>query len=339
MYDFKAPLIMALAITNKCNLKCEHCISNSGDEVANCLSFEEIKDILDQAANMKVPYFGFTGGEPFCREDFYDILEYASKKNFKIIITSNGSLITREWAKKLKKLNIYLMRISLDGSTSEKHDYFRGVKGAYSKTTEAISILAEEGISTTVLTTVSKYNYDDITNIIDLSVTLGANAYNTSLFYPAGRGAKRAGWVLSKEEYKEFYQSLTAKKEQYRGKIDIKAEEPWSALLDIDKNYKSRVCPAGIISMEIDAQGYALPCLCYFIEEPFNNIRNNTLSTIWRDSKLFKILRNRNKLKGKCSECDKIDICGGGCRYIAYLQKGDLLDEDPLCWIEKGSFK
>lgn len=103
MYSFKAPLIMALAITNKCNLRCVHCISNSGQEINDCLSFEKIKQILDQAAELKVPYFGFTGGEPFCREDFYDILNYASGKGFKIIITSNGTLITPEWAEKLKK--------------------------------------------------------------------------------------------------------------------------------------------------------------------------------------------------------------------------------------------
>ena len=336
MYSFKAPLIMALAITNKCNLQCEHCISNSGQEIEDCLSFNEIKQILDQAAEMKVPYFGFTGGEPFCREDFYDILNYASNKGFKIIITSNGTLITPEWAEKLKKLNVYLMRISLDGSTSKKHDYFRGVEGAFLKTTEAISLLAAESISTTILTTVSKYNYSDIEAIIDLSIKLGANAYNTSLFYPAGRGAKRANWALSKEECKVFFQSLVYKKEKYGKIIDIKAEEPWSALLKSKENhYRTRVCPAGIISMEIDAQGYALPCLCYFIREPFNNIRNNTLATIWNESELFKTLRNRDIIKGKCSDCEKLNVCGGGCRYIAYLQKGDLLDEDPLCWLEK----
>lgn len=116
------------------------------------------------------------------------------------------------------------MRISLDGSTSEKHDYFRGVEGAFSKTTEAISLLVAEGISTTALTTVSKYNYSDIEAIIDLSVKLGADTYNTSLFYPAGRGAKRANWALSKEECKDFFQSLVSKKEQYGKTIDIKAE-------------------------------------------------------------------------------------------------------------------
>lgn len=336
MHTFKAPFMMALAITNKCNLRCEHCISNSGNEVEDSLTLEEIKQILDQAADMQVPFVGFTGGEPFCRDDFYEILCYAVEKKFKIIITSNGTLITAEWIKKLKELNVYLMRISLDGSTSEKHDYFRGVEGSFGKTTKAISMLAAAGISTTVLTTVSKYNYADIDNIINLSIELGANAYNTSLFYPTGRGAKRSEWALSKNECKEFFYDINLKREKYKGLIDVKAEEPWSALLDkSEMQYKSRMCPAGIISMEIDARGYALPCMCYFISSPADNIRNNPLATIWNESDIFKTLRNRENLKGKCSGCEKIDICGGGCRYIAYLQKGDLLDEDPLCWIER----
>ena len=125
----------------------------------------------------------FSGGEVFTRPDLFDILEKVNSLDMRFALTTNGTLITESIAKELKRLKLLVARISVDGDNAEDHDYFRGVKGAFEKTHQGISYLIENKIPVTVLTTVTKFNYNKLENIIKKMIEWGVNAYNTCLLY------------------------------------------------------------------------------------------------------------------------------------------------------------
>ena len=102
-----APLTVLWDITYACNLKCKHCLTSAGDRLKDELSLEEVKEIIDQIVDMKVFNICFLGGEPLMRNDFLEILEYATKSNIGITFSTNGSLINNEVIRKLERLKVF----------------------------------------------------------------------------------------------------------------------------------------------------------------------------------------------------------------------------------------
>ena len=274
----------------------------------------------------------FSGGEVFTRPDLFDILEKVNSLDMRFALTTNGTLITESIAKELKRLKLLVARISVDGDNAEDHDYFRGVKGAFEKTHQGISYLIENKIPVTVLTTVTKFNYNKLENIIKKMIEWGVNAYNTSSFIPYGRGAIHNEYEIDSDIYKKTLYNLKKLKIKYQDKIDIHWHDTLSFLLDEEEKKEIRSCPAGTTMMEINPQGYVRPCIS--MEVSTENIREKKLKEIWESSKLFQTMRNL-QLNGKCKECVYKIQCKGGCRAIAFNYTADINAPDPFCWHEQ----
>ena len=154
-----APFLVVWNLTRQCNLRCKHCYENAQPLPAEDeLTTEEAKRVIDEFAKSGVVAIAFSGGEPLLRRDFFELVKYAKSKEFYISVASNGTLITKEIATKLKESGIDYIEISLDGF-EDVHDNFRGVKGAWKRTVNGIRNCVDAGIDTCVATTAVSYTH------------------------------------------------------------------------------------------------------------------------------------------------------------------------------------
>jgi radical SAM protein len=201
----ETPFLAIWEITQSCDLACKHCRAAAQpiahpDELTNA----EGKALIDQIAQMGVPIFVFTGGDPMKRADLFELIRYAADRGVQVAITPSATpLLTREAIFKLKEAGLVRLGISLDGSTPEIHDTFRGLPGAYARTIQAIEWANEAGIPIQVHTTISRHNADDLDNLCALFERLAIVMWNVFFLVPVGRG--QLGDLLSGEEFEQVF--------------------------------------------------------------------------------------------------------------------------------------
>src|SRR5271166_1969027 len=201
----ETPFLAIWEVTQSCDLACKHCRAAAQpiahpDELTNA----EGKALIDQIAEMGVPIFVFTGGDPLKRDDVFDLIHYAAEKGVKVALTPSATpLLTREAIFKLKEAGLVRLGISLDGSTAEIHDTFRGLPGAWARTIQAIQWANEAGIPIQVHTTISRHNAHDLDNLCALFEKLAIVMWNVFFLVPVGRG--QLGDLLSGEEFEQVF--------------------------------------------------------------------------------------------------------------------------------------
>lgn len=325
--------------TAGCNLRCLHCRRIdvldhvSPEEISTAQSFALIDDC---AVNGK-PVLILSGGEPLFRRDIFEIASYGTKKGLPVALSTNGTLVTKSMAQKIKDCGIYYSSVSLDGAVAETHDYFRG-KGNFERALNGISHLREAGIKLQINFTVTKKNVWELPKIYDLALELNANALYLFLLVPVGCGVKIAeSDMLNKEEVEEHLKWVYKKEKEsglevraicapqfYRVKAQALNEDP-------QKNSRRMGCLAGINICFISHKGDVFPC--GYLPMSAGNIKEKPLSEIWNDSILFQRLRDSDLLTGKCGHCAFKEVCGG-CRARAFYNHGNELAEEPYCLYE-----
>ena len=318
------------AVTKRCNLKCKHCsISEVG---SGELTTEEGFGLIEDAAKLGPVKFGFTGGEPLLREDIYDLIEYAASFDMQVVMATNGTLITNEVAKRLKKAGLERAAMSID-AVGSAHDEFRGVNGAFKDMLRGLKACEEEGLSVQFFTTVTRDNYSGIPEIIKFADDL--NIWRIYLIYliAVGRGKQISEACLSTDENMEFFDyTATEQTEVNTWLKPICNPQYWAYMKDkglVDRvdGTKFTGCTAGITRFHIFPNGDVAPCA--YLPVKAGNIKETPFLDIIQNSEMFKALRER-ELKGHCGTCKYKRICGG-CRSRAYATSGDYLGEDPVC--------
>lgn len=298
------------------------------------LTTEEAKDCIRQFCDAGIHQINFSGGEPLLREDFFNMLKFASDQGLKVGFTTNGSLLTEDKVKMLKTItNLDFVQVSLDGKDSQVHDYIRGVDESFNKAITAIKLLVRNGIKTGVVSTVMKQNVSQIPGIVQLLKSLGVSTYGARRFMPVGRGESLKQKILiSPQEYKEHLQYWIQCMHEKPKHIDFIIEEPLLGLLkdDLPEDWLPRGCLAGSHYGAITSTGDIRGCI--FIPVAFGNIRERSFKNIWENSLERKKIVLR-ELNGMCGECVHIQECGG-CRAMAYADSGDFLGDDPFCFVE-----
>ena len=156
-------------ITRRCNLQCAHCYlpareirgdaSYSKSKPRKELNTSECFQLIDQIAQINPnALLILTGGEPLLREDIFDISQYASQIDFMVMMGTNGTLVNNELAEKMAENGIKGVGISIDSLVPERHDSFRGVRGAWKNAISGIEALKRVGLEFSIQTTVSKEN-------------------------------------------------------------------------------------------------------------------------------------------------------------------------------------
>ncbi len=338
--------MVAWEITRGCNLSCIHCRALSGEgPYPGELTEEECLQLVDDIASFSNPIVILTGGEPLLRPDVYRIAEYGTEKGLRMVLATNGTLLTEEKARRLVAAGIRRISISLDGADAESHDQFRGVNGSFEGGLRGIRYAKKVGLEFQVNTTVTQHNLHQVPQILDLTVDLGAAAHHLFLLVPTGRGRELQGHAISPHDYEHvlnwFYEQrdhvpihlkVTCAPHFYRI-LRQRARQEGKTITT--KHYGldavTRGCMGGISFCFISSTGVVQPC--GYLELDCGNIRDNSLESIWAQCTFFKDLRDEDNYKGKCGYCEYRKVCGG-CRARAFETTGDYLAEEPYCIYE-----
>jgi radical SAM protein len=361
----ETPFLAIWEVTQSCDLACKHCRAAAQplahpDELTNA----EGKALIDQIAAMHIPIFVFTGGDPMKRKDVFELIRYAADKGVHVALTPSATpLLTRDAIFKFKEAGLVRLGISLDGSTPEIHDNFRGLPGAYARTIQAIEWANEAGIPIQVHTTISRHNAQDLDNLCALFERLAIVMWNVFFLVPVGRG--QLDDLLSGEEFEQVFAKIyelslrvnfqikTTEAMHYRryllqhnlqerqighghpGSLKTGAApqayepgEPTANAQTRTSNWTTRRVNDGKGFLFISHVGNVYPS--GFLPIHAGNVRETPLAEIYRNAPIFKSLRDTSKLEGKCGACEYKEICGGS-RARAYALTGDPLASEPCC--------
>jgi heme b synthase len=335
--------LVAWEMTRSCNLNCVHCRASSehgpypGEfDTKKCL------EILDQIAQTGEPIVILTGGEPLLKKDIFDLARHGTQLGLRMVMATNGTLLTPAITEKLSSSGIKRVSISLDGASAQRHDQFRKVPGAFKAALAGIELLKRADIEYQINTTVTKHNIHQIREILDLAIKLGAVAHHIFLLVPTGRARDMINQEIEALEYEEllhwFYDmrekvplhlKATCAPHYYR----ILRQEAHARGEKVDFNTYgldavTRGCLGGTSFCFISHDGVVQPC--GYLELNCGDLRKLSFGSIWQDSEIFQRLRDFSAYKGKCGRCEYLKFCGG-CRARAFEATGDYMAEEPLC--------
>jgi AdoMet-dependent heme synthase len=203
-YD-ESPFLAIWEVTQSCDLACKHCRAAAQPiPHPNQLTHAEGRALIDQIADMRVPIFVFTGGDPLKRPDLFELIRYAAGKGVHVAVTPSVTpLLTRDQVFRMKEAGVVRLGISLDGSTPEIHDAFRGLPGAWARTIQAVEWANEAGIPIQVHTTISRHNAGDLDGLCTLFEKLAIVMWNVFFLVPVGRG--QLDDLLSAEDFEQVF--------------------------------------------------------------------------------------------------------------------------------------
>ena len=325
------PRILSWNTTNRCNLKCAHCYMDAKEkEGTDELSTEEGKNLIDQIASVSKCILVLSGGEPLMRADILELARHAKSRGLRVVLGTNGTLITEEMAEQLLASGISRVAISLDGCDNSVHDGLRQVKGSFDAAVEGTRACIKAGLPFQINSTVITQNYDRIPSLIAFAKELGAVESHLFFLVQTGRGSSLTD--ITPTEYEKMLQGILPLEQQLGIHVRPTCAPMFMRISEQNggeatKRY-SRGCLAGISYCRISPEGGVFPCPYLPLE--VGNVRKTTFADIWRDSPLFQDLRDYSKLQGKCGRCGYKNVCGG-CRARAYAADGNVLSQDPMC--------
>jgi len=330
-------------MTQACNLACVHCRAGAcPDADPEELSFEEGRSLIDGIAEVGKPILIMTGGEPLLRRDFFELARYGMETGLRVVLATNGVLVTSDVAQRIADVGIARVSISLDGPGAGDHDSFRRVDGAFDASLRGIGNLRDAGVSLQINTTLTTRNRGQLPQIMRLAEDLGADAFHVFLLVPTGRAREMAGQEMGPEEYEEsleeFYRlgreskletKATCAPQYYR----IMRQQAKKEGLEVNEqtfglHARTRGCLGGLSFVFVSHKGELQPCGYFDVQA--GSVRRTGFAELWKNAPLFKDLRNFRGLEGKCGKCDYLRFCGG-CRARAYERTGNYMAEEPYC--------
>ncbi|WP_373887820.1 TIGR04053 family radical SAM/SPASM domain-containing protein [Mesobacillus jeotgali] len=350
------PYIVIWEVTRACQLKCVHCradAQNNPDPME--LTTEEGYNLIDQIYDMGNPMLVFTGGDCMMRDDLFELAEYATNKGLRVSITPSATdNVTKAKMRRAKDVGLSRWAFSLDGPTPEVHDHFRGTPGSFNLTIEKVRYLNQLKMPLQLNTVISRYNYDYLEQMAELMKELKVVMWYIFLLVPTGRGQLDA--CLSPAEHEKVFRWLyelsksapydikTTAAQHYRRVVYQQKARDNAVSNDViryedtlTKDMASVIdglkrAPKGVNDgngfVFISHTGDVMPSgLLPLIG---GNVRDRPLAEIYRNSPIFKDLRNPDQYKGKCGVCEFRYVCGGS-RSRTYAVTGDYMSSEPFC--------
>ncbi len=332
-------------LTLKCNLSCIHCGSTAGKERENELTLDESLKLCYELKKVGCKSVALMGGEPFLSKNFWSIAEKIKELGMDLCVITNGTIYNDKIMDRLKKLNLQALATSLDGAKETTHDRIRGFNGAFKKTLKFIDEALKRDIPVSVITTVSKLNISELTDLKDIIKNRNI-AWQIQMAGSEGERFSR-DYLLDEEEFYSVGLFIEAMRRKYSTKeLPVIGAHDMGYNSCLIKNIwlydKWEGCQAGISIVGIRSNGDVVGCLSLnndkFVE---GNIRERSFYDIWNDENLFSYTRKFRKEDAgeNCKGCRYIESCKGGCSEIS-LSKTHKLHNDPYCFyrFEKKNF-
>lgn len=347
--------VVAWNMTQTCNLHCRHCYMDAdAKKHTGELTTEEAKRFIDDLAAFHVPALLMSGGEPLVRQDFFELAGYASAHGVRPTLSTNGTLIDEEAAKKIKAAGVAYVGVSLDGP-QHVNDVFRGKEGAYEAAMRGIQNCVAVGQRVGLRFTINKANVDHLDEIFDF---IEQEHIDRACFYHlvyAGRGEAMADEDVPPEESRRAMDTIIRRTRDYearglekeiltvdnhcdgvylyltakRGGDEALAARIWD-LISMNGGNRS-----GIAFGEVDPEGNVHPDQ-FTRHHTFGNVRERPFSEIWQDESnpiLAGLKERKPLLKGRCAKCRYLDQCNGNFRTRAEARTGDYWASDPACYL------
>jgi radical SAM protein with 4Fe4S-binding SPASM domain len=338
--------------TNLCNLRCKHCYQDTEharrpDE----LSLEDKLRVVDQAGELYTPMIAFAGGEPTIDKDLLPVLRRCQEWGIHTSVATHGGTMTPKLAAQLAEAGVKYVEVSLDSVHAEKHDAFRGVPGMWQRTTRGMRIVAEtEGLRLGVAMCVHQGNVDEVEDMLQFAVEIGASTFAHFNFIPVGRGLEMVSGDLNPRQREALLETLN--RWMQSGKIGVISTAPQLgkvclAYAPIDgrtaashagsgAGWKARVvakylggCGAGRCYVAIEPNGDVTPCV-YLPHRILGNVRERPLGQLARDNQFWEICCDREQRVSHCEVCEFKSYCGG-CLARSDAYYGVLNGGDPGC--------
>jgi len=292
------PLKAFFEITFRCNSRCKNCDIWKKPENKDEINTAQAKNILKQLAGSNVLHVSFSGGEPFLRNDLLDLIKFSKNLGMKTSVNTNGWLIGNEVAKKICQSGLDTIYISLDGATSNIHDYIRGVDGSFERVLKAVDNIMMERLAGKpkifVNTTINKNNVEDLGEILKLSEAKEVDGVTMSVVQNFDKYKPEEEMLLNIDHINQLNKQLKNIERDYRHLLphmDDYFDEFEAYIRDPDQLYKYR-CVAGYATVLIHPNGDVFPCPVAF--EKMGNILKNSFAEIWYSEKA-NLLRKKIK--------------------------------------------
>lgn len=341
-------------VTRACNLRCMHCYARADQRPGEKeLTREEAMDVIDDLAEFGAPVVLFSGGEPLTRPDLVELAEYAVSKGMRAVISTNGTLITRDKARELKTVGLSYVGVSLDGM-EDVNDRFRRKKGAFRDALNGIYHCREAGLKIGLRFTINSLNLGEVSSIFDL---LEKEDIPRVCFYHlvyAGRGSELIDQDLSHEESRRVVDLIMDRTRDLHDRglpkevltVDNHADGPYVYLRMVrERDPRSEEVLQLLKMNEGNSSGRGIGCISwdgsvhadqFWRHHTFGNVREKPFSRIWTDlsDPLMAMLKDKKRyVTGRCATCRWLDICGGNFRVRAEAATGDLWASDPACYL------
>jgi radical SAM protein len=339
----QAPMLVIWEVTQACDLACVHCRASAQPERNPAeLSTEQGYRLLDEIRSFGEPLMVFTGGDPLKRPDLYELIRYSVKIGLRTNVTPSATpLLTAEAIEGFQAAGIARMAISLDGPDAATHDEFRGIPGTFDRAMFALRHARDIGLDTQLQTTVSRRNMARLAEVAEIAKEVRTRMW--SLFFLIVTGRAEESDDLLAPEYEQVFEFMyelsktapfgvkTTEAMHYRRYVAqrIKAEHGVTE----NQNAKGVAWRTAGVS---DGKGFVFVSHTGeifpsgFLPVTGGNVLDDSLTDVYRNSDLFRALRDTSRREGKCGICEYQKICGGS-RSRAYALTGDFLAEDPRC--------
>lgn len=339
-------LLLQWHVTERCNLRCAHCYQEgySGED----LPFEDLLKVLRQYTDLldcwrQAPWstrvhghITVTGGEPFVRADFFDLLEVfaANHRQFSFAILTNGSLIDAATAHRLRKLRPAYVQVSVDGSQTT-HDSIRG-RGNFERTVAAIKCLVRQGIRTMISFSAHRGNFREFPEVCRLGRKLRVSRVWADRVVPWGSGEELRQQVLTPEETCEFFNLMHEARCEaaalWFNRTEVAMHRALQFLIGGGRPYH---CTAGDSLITVQPNCDVYPCRRMPIR--VGNLMETELAALYYQSDLLCALRDRTRVSQGCEACCFARLCRGGLRCLSYAATSDPFRTDPGCWQATGA--
>ncbi len=320
-----APICLTWELTYACNLACTHCLSSSGRRDPHELTTSEAITLIDEIADMKIFYINIGGGEPMVRSDFFTLIEHAVQRHVGVKFSTNGTRIDKDAARRLAATEYLDIQVSIDGVDAATNDVVRGV-GSYDAARRAMDHLRDANFGPFKISVVmTRDNIAQLDAFEAMARDYGAQLRLTRL-RPSGRGVDVWDQMHpTREQNRELYYWLLNRPTVLTGDSFFHLSalgEPLDGL---------NLCGAGRVVCLIDPVGNVYACP-FVIHDEFlaGNVRGEGFAHVWRESELFRSLREPGN-PGACSSCGSFDACRGGCMAAKFFTGLELSDPDPEC--------
>ena len=328
MAEMDSPVLVFWEMTKACPLACRHCRAVAQPQRhPQELTSGEGRDLIDQVKAMGTPLLILTGGDPMARPDLLELIAYGVGRGLRVSLAPSAtSRLSDDFLEEAKDAGVGRLSLSLDGSSPQVHDGFRGVDGSFQQSLKAMGRVKQAGLPFQINTTVTSHNIHDLLGLAAFVAGSGAALWDLFFLVPTGRAQKDDG--ISPQEHEEVYLWLYRLSREAPFEVKTTAAEAYRrVVLQQGGNNRAwvndgRGCLFVSHIGEVNPSG--------FLPLPTGNVRESPLAQLYQDSPIFRDLRDPDRLKGKCGVCKYRTTCGGS-RARAYALTGDYLEADPSC--------